>query len=47
MDFIQGEARKQYIMFPDLLDDYITEDNPTRVIDAYIEHLDLDDLGFT
>jgi len=32
MDFIQGEARKQYIMFPDLLDDYITEDNPTRVL---------------
>ena len=47
MDFIQGEVRKQYIMFPDLLDDYITEDNPTRVIDAYVEHLDLDDLGFT
>jgi len=47
MDFIQGEARKQYIMFPDVLDDYITENNPTRVIDAYIEHLDLDDLGFT
>lgn len=47
MDFIQGEVRKQYIMFPDLLDDYITEDNPTRVIDAYIEHLDLDKLGFT
>lgn len=47
MDFIQGEARKQYIMFPDLLDDYITEDNPTRVIDAYVEHLDLDDLAFT
>ncbi len=44
--FINGESRTQSKLFPEALDDYITEENPVRVIDAYIESLDLSNLGF-
>jgi len=44
--FIEGEDRNQSTLFPKLLDDYIAEDNPVRVIDAFIDELDLGQLGF-
>ena len=44
--FIQGEARTQSTLLPELLDDYITENNSVRVIDVYADHLDLGKLGF-
>ncbi len=44
--FIEGENRKQATMFPERLDDYITEDNSVRVIDVYIDSLDLSGPGF-
>jgi transposase len=44
--FIQGEDRTQATLLPELLDDYIAEDNPVRVIDAYVDNLDLRKLGF-
>ena len=44
--FIEGENRKQATMFPEQLDDYITEDNSVRVIDVFIDSLDLYGLGF-
>ena len=44
--FIKGESRKQTTLFPEALDDYITEDNPIRVIDVFIDSLDLSRLGF-
>jgi transposase len=44
--FIEGEDRSQITLFPECLDDYIAEDNPVRVIDAFVEELDLRDLGF-
>ena len=44
--FIEGEHRNQSILFPELLDDYITQDNPVRVIEAFIDELDLLELGF-
>lgn len=47
MNFIQGECREQFIMFPETIDDYIDENNPVRVIDVYIESLDIKELGFT
>jgi transposase len=47
MRHIQGESRHQSTLFPDRLEDYVTEDNPVRVIDAYIDTLDLAQLGFT
>ena len=33
-------------MLPECLDDCIAEDNPVRVVDAYVEELDLQELGF-
>ena len=32
MAYIKGEDRTQIIMFPEVIDDYITEENPVRVI---------------
>ena len=44
--FIQGEGRTQSTLLPELLDDYIDEANPVRVIDVYVDDLDLGELGF-
>jgi len=44
--FIQGEHRTQCTMLPETLDDYIAEQNPVRVVDVFVENLDLDELGF-
>jgi transposase len=44
--FIEGEDRRQIILLPDCLEDYVSEDNPVRVIEAFIEQLDLKTLGF-
>lgn len=47
MDHIQGTDRDQLTLFPDALDDYIAQENPTRFIDAFINNLDLKQMGFT
>jgi transposase len=44
--FIEGENRFQATLFPQRLDEYIAEDNPVRVIDAFVDQLNLKDLGF-
>ena len=44
--FIRGEDRTQATLLPELLDDYISENNPVRVIDVYVDNLDLAELGF-
>ena len=44
--FIEGVGRTQVTLLPECLDDYIAEDNPIRVVDAYVEELDLEELGF-
>ena len=44
--FIEGTCRTQATLFPDRLDDYISEENIIRVIDAFIDSLDLSKLGF-
>jgi transposase len=44
--FIEGEARSQSQLFPERLDDWIAEDNPVRIIDAFVDELDLKELGF-
>ena len=44
--FIEGEARSQSVLFPERLDDWIAEDNPVRAVDAFVDELDLDKLGF-
>src|SRR6188472_4159826 len=44
--FIEGEDRSQVTLLPECLDDFIAEDNPVRVVDAFVEELDLQGLGF-
>ena len=44
--FIEGEDRSQVTLLPECLDDYIGQDNPVRVVDAFVEELQLRDLGF-
>ena len=44
--FIEGENRFQSTLFPESLEDYIADDNPVRVIDAFVNGLDLKQLGF-
>jgi len=44
--FIQGEDRFQATLFPERLDDYVAEDSACRVIDVFIDELDLSGMGF-
>src|SRR5215468_352153 len=44
--FVEGQDRSQLILLPDCLDDYVGEDNPVRIFDAFIDELDLAVLGF-
>jgi transposase len=44
--FVEGADRGQSTLFPDCLDDWIGEDNPVRVIDVFVDELDLAGLGF-
>jgi transposase len=44
--FIEGTDRNQALLLPDCLDDYVDKDNPVRVVDAFVEMLDLGALGF-
>ena len=45
--FIDGEDRMQQTLLPNSLEDYVSEENPVRVIEAFIEELDLAALGFS
>ena len=44
--FIEGIDRAQSTLFPECLEDWIGEDNPVRVIDVFVDELDLAELGF-
>ena len=44
--FVQGESRTQSTLLPELLDDYIADTNPVRVVDVFVDELDLGALGF-
>ena len=44
--FIEGEPRTQSTLFPERIEDYIDEDNPVRAIEAFLDALDLTQLGF-
>src|ERR1700732_4205311 len=44
--FVEGIDREQSTLFPASLDDYVTEDNPVRAVEVFVEGLDLDKLGF-
>src|SRR5215212_2132414 len=45
--FVEGRDRRQTALFPECLDDYVDADNPVRVIDAFVDGLDLFAIGFS
>ena len=46
MGYIQGTPREQAILFPETIEEYISDDNPVRFIDAFVDQLDLQAAGF-
>ena len=46
MGYIKGQNRGQITLFPDAIDDYIQDNSSVRIIDEYIEQLDIEKLGF-
>src|SRR5471032_817755 len=44
--FIEGANRNQATLLPECLEDFITEDNPVRIVDAFVDELELASLGF-
>lgn len=46
MSYIEGESREQRVLFPEVLDDYISEENLVRFIDVFVDGLEMEDLGF-
>jgi transposase len=44
--FIEGCERRQRLLLPDCVDDYVAEDSPARVVDVFVDELDLAALGF-
>jgi hypothetical protein len=44
--FIEGVDRTQVSLLPDCVDDYVGADNPVRVIEAFVDQLDLREMGF-
>ncbi|OUR83361.1 IS1182 family transposase [Colwellia psychrerythraea] len=43
---IKGLSRSQATLFPEMLEDFISKENPVRVIDVFVDGLDLEHLGF-
>jgi transposase len=44
--FIEGECRTQTTLLPESIDDYISDTNPVRIVDVFVDELDLVKLGF-
>ena len=44
--FVEGLDRGQSTLFPECLEDWVSEENPVRVIDVFVDELDLAELGF-
>src|ERR1700761_5197458 len=44
--FVEGDDRKQVALLPECVDDYIGQDNPVRIVDVFVDELDLTTLGF-
>src|SRR6202022_4428011 len=43
--FVQGDSRTQSFLLPEALDDYVTDTNPVRVVDVFVDELDLQKIG--
>src|SRR5664279_4671453 len=44
--FVEGGDRSQVTLLPECLDDFVDPDNPVRVVEAFVEQLDLRQMGF-
>ena len=44
--FVEGGDRRQGLLLPEYLDDYVSEENPVRVVDVFVDELNLKVLGF-
>lgn len=44
--FVEGDDRDKRALLPPRIEDYVTEDDPVRVVDAFVDALDLAALGF-
>lgn len=44
--FVEGQDRRQGVLLPEFLDDWVSEENPVRAIEAFVDALDLAGLGF-
>ena len=44
--FIEGIQRDQTVLFPERLEDWLGEDDLVRIVDLFVDELDLHDLGF-
>ncbi len=47
MGYIEGQNRQERMLLPDSIEDIIGEDNPVRVVDAFVDGLDMNRLNFT
>jgi transposase len=46
LSFIKGTPRSDVLLFPEAIDDYVADDNPVRFIEAFVDNLNLQELGF-
>jgi transposase len=46
MEYIKGESRQQTLLMPERIEDYVGAENPVRVLDAFVNNLDMAALGF-
>lgn len=46
MSYIDGKSRRQKTFLPDCIDDMVSQENPVRVIDAFVDSIDVESLGF-
>ncbi len=44
--FVPSTSRRQQLLLPEILDDYVSEENPARFIDSFVDSLDLGKMGF-
>ena len=47
MGYVEGVSREQVLMFPEVMDDYVSQENPVRFMDAWVARLELVQLGFS
>lgn len=47
MGYIEGVSREQVLMFPEVMDDYVSSENPVRFVDAWVSRLELGEMGFS